>query len=163
MSIFSKGVFHVKDTWGEPKDNSKDRNTPKAEGNKDKNTILQNAAKNSFEPSHHMLDDAIAKRVLNQFNLEGGIQGLDEPFEKRTPSRGSDKGQRKSTSKEVLPVSSKNLLPPRQKNEKGDKNDDLMTSMATRLAKLEQSCKAQRLELKVVDGLFRRRTTRSRC
>ena len=44
-------------------------------------------------------------------------------------------------------MSSKNLaLPPKHKGEKGD---DLMTSMAARLSKLEQTCKVQRLEIKV--------------
>lgn len=46
MSIFAKGDFHIKDTWAEEKERSKDKDTPK--GQAKKNSILQNAAKNTF-------------------------------------------------------------------------------------------------------------------
>ena len=71
MSIFAKGDFNIKETWANDKDKSKDKETPK--GQAKRNSILQNAAKNSFEPTHHILDDKIAKKVLNDFNLEGPI------------------------------------------------------------------------------------------
>lgn len=73
MSIFAKGDFNIKETWADEKGKSKDKE--KEKGLK-KNSILQNAAKNSFEPSLDLLDDKIAKRVLKDFSLEGAIEGF---------------------------------------------------------------------------------------
>ena len=71
MSIFAKGDFNIKETWAEEKEKEKSKD----KGLK-KNSILQNAGKNSFEPSPKMLDNKIAQRVLKDFSLEGAIEGF---------------------------------------------------------------------------------------
>jgi hypothetical protein len=74
---------------------------------------------NVFEnpPSHDILDDKMSKKILDQFNSEKNME----------PIVGS-----RSTGK------TNNKLPPKGKNE------DIVSSMAARLSKVELTCASQR-------------------
>ena len=120
MSFFAKGDFNLKESWEEKKPSSQERDRSK-ERHKE-GSLLANAAKNAmnvFEnpPNHDILDDRVSKKILDQFNIEKNIEPI-----------GSSKSTGKPTPK----------LPPK------GKNDDLLSSMAARLSKLEQTCANQR-------------------
>lgn len=136
MSFFLKGDFKIEESW-DKKPQSRQTNSRSKEREKINNNSLVNAGKKIiYEPSPDILDDELSKRILKDFASELSPPVPSSKIEKKTA------GKEESTGK----------LPPRQKvsnTTAPQSENDLLTTMASRLKNVEMTCKNQREELRV--------------
>ena len=103
---------------------------------------MVNAAKNMIAEPKDILDDDVTKHILKEFAAE-------------IPPPPSVKSEKKISAKDENVM----RLPPKQRAQLPQGENDLLTSMAARLKAVEMSLKNQREELKVTVAPFRIKTS----
>lgn len=125
MNFFLKGEYKIGESW-ENKPSGRSNSREKSR-DKDRNRSLVNAAKNMMAEPKDILDDDVTKHILKEFAAE-------------IPPPPSVKSEKKISAKDENVM----RLPPKQRGQLPQGENDLLTSMAARLKAVEMTLKNQR-------------------